>query len=345
MKNVKSIWYAGLIKANPWLFLPNEKVLNYIKYKLLKKTIKLDRIKYTPVVVFFNISRRCNLKCSFCCIGAELNKNEWRKQETSLRDIKEIFEQDTFRKALYINLVGGEPTINKDIVPIVKFLKSRRHLVSIITNGYKLAELWPNLKAAGLDGINVSLYDENETLLYNTLPQVTPHFLVKLCKVLNREIFSNPEPISQTMELAVKSGCKAVFFQNTIPTFNAKANLDEHVIYDDRHEEFERIKVIFEEKYPNICIYWPQLVKLNGHRKTTCRMPWYSAFADHHGNIGYCCHSNMRLGDSILGRPEQEIANNDFWTNIREGLIDETKPLAEPCQGCYIAHDTYNGTV
>jgi len=51
------------------------------------------------------------------------------------------------------------------------------------------------------------------------------------------------------------------------------------------------------------------------------------------------------LGDSILGRPEQEIANNDFWTNIREGLIDETKPLAEPCQGCYIAHDTYNGTV
>lgn len=70
--------------------------------------------------------------------------------------LAKIFVQEGVQK---IRLTGGEPTVRKDIVEIIKNLKEIDKLesVSITTNGLVLNRLLVPMQRAGLDGINISL--------------------------------------------------------------------------------------------------------------------------------------------------------------------------------------------
>jgi len=58
-----------------------------------------------------------------------------------------------------IRLTGGEPTIRKDLVDIIKTIKSFDEIKSIAmtTNGIALKHKLKPLKDAGLDNLNISL--------------------------------------------------------------------------------------------------------------------------------------------------------------------------------------------
>jgi molybdenum cofactor biosynthesis enzyme MoaA len=60
-----------------------------------------------------------------------------------------------------IRLTGGEPTIRKDFVEIVRGLNSLKTLglekIGVTTNGIALKRKLPSLKEAGLDQLNISL--------------------------------------------------------------------------------------------------------------------------------------------------------------------------------------------
>ena len=67
-----------------------------------------------------------------------------------------IFVDEGIKK---IRLTGGEPLVRHDIIDIVSKLKDLKGLetVAMTTNGMVLAKKLPDLKAAGLDLINLSL--------------------------------------------------------------------------------------------------------------------------------------------------------------------------------------------
>lgn len=67
-----------------------------------------------------------------------------------------LFVEQGVRK---IRLTGGEPTVRKDIVDIIKSLKAIKNLdsVTITTNGLMLTRLLVPMQRAGLDGLNISL--------------------------------------------------------------------------------------------------------------------------------------------------------------------------------------------
>ena len=58
-----------------------------------------------------------------------------------------------------VRLTGGEPTVRKDLVEIVKGIKSISEIKSIAmtTNGLVLKNKLKSLQDAGLDNINISL--------------------------------------------------------------------------------------------------------------------------------------------------------------------------------------------
>lgn len=70
--------------------------------------------------------------------------------------IAKLFVEQGVRK---IRLTGGEPTVRKDIVDIIKSLKEIKNLdsVTITTNGLMLTRLLVSMQRAGLDGLNISL--------------------------------------------------------------------------------------------------------------------------------------------------------------------------------------------
>lgn len=88
--------------------------------------------------------------------GVELSPKSHLLTTDEIILISKLFVQQGVRK---IRLTGGEPTIRKDLVDIIKQLKEIPKLenVSITTNGLVLTRNLVAFQRAGLDSINISL--------------------------------------------------------------------------------------------------------------------------------------------------------------------------------------------
>lgn len=108
--------------------------------------------------IVWEMTSQCNMFCQHCCTNA-LSKID--TQEFIFADEKlikrRLDEMLSFGiKEFYIS--GGEPLLVKNIFDIVNFLKRRRAIVSIATNGYCLDEkVIKKFSKIGVDLLHVSL--------------------------------------------------------------------------------------------------------------------------------------------------------------------------------------------
>ncbi|MFQ5462768.1 MAG: radical SAM protein [Phycisphaerae bacterium] len=220
---LKTRYYARLLWHNPWLLTCNEKVRNYIRYKMTPRRVVVDTRKTAPVYCSVNVTQRCNLSCSFCIVGDWINEPSWRKNEATVSQMDRLLDHPVIRRCLYIMLVGGEPLINRNIAEIVRRTKSRRHLVGMTSNGTLLADRLEELRSAGLDLINISLYEENKDALADILPIATKRLHCKLIKVIGRRQLETPGLIEECVRFARETGCGQIYFQNMLsPPANSK---------------------------------------------------------------------------------------------------------------------------
>lgn len=95
----------------------------------------VDLIKLETL--WFNTGTRCNLQCENCYIESSPTNNELlfitRKEVESY--LNEIVELDLDTKN--ISFTGGEPFINKEMLPILKLCLERNYQVLILTNAYR----------------------------------------------------------------------------------------------------------------------------------------------------------------------------------------------------------------
>ncbi len=101
-----------------------------------------------------SVTKRCNLNCSYCGSKRAAAEKELSAEEIGI--IVSAFSKKGIKK---VRLTGGEPLMREDIVPIAEVIKEVKGIESlyITTNGIKLAEKAGDLKAAGVDGVNISL--------------------------------------------------------------------------------------------------------------------------------------------------------------------------------------------
>lgn len=125
-----------------------------------------------PIVVQIIPMRRCNLSCAYC--------NEYDKTSdpvpttTMLRRIDKLAELGTS----IITFSGGEPTLHPDLDLLIRRVRERDAIATLITNGYFLTpERIHRLNAAGLDYLQISID--------NVLPDAVSK---KSLKVLDRKL-------------------------------------------------------------------------------------------------------------------------------------------------------------
>jgi len=109
-----------------------------------------------------SLTDRCNLNCLYCTPRekASFLKHEDLLRHEELARAAAAFVSCGVKK---IRLTGGEPLLRKNIVGLVKMLKAISGLkeLAMTTNGVLLAPLAGELRAAGLDRVNVSLNSLN----------------------------------------------------------------------------------------------------------------------------------------------------------------------------------------
>lgn len=103
---------------------------------------------------------KCNQKCVFCyAAGQEMGKTT----EMSTEQWKKAIDRLEAARVPMVTFTGGEPTQREDIAELVGYAK--RMVTRLNTNGVNLtSELVQDLKKAGIDSVQVTLYSHDESV-------------------------------------------------------------------------------------------------------------------------------------------------------------------------------------
>lgn len=104
-----------------------------------------------------SVTDRCNFKCAYCLPnGCGERAGE---PPLSVAEIDRLVRAFAELGVWKVRLTGGEPTVRRDITEIVRVIAAvpgvRR--IGLTTNGYRLAGMTAELRAAGLSSLNVSV--------------------------------------------------------------------------------------------------------------------------------------------------------------------------------------------
>ncbi|MFP3201025.1 MAG: GTP 3',8-cyclase MoaA [Sulfolobus sp.] len=107
------------------------------------------------------LTHACNFSCFFCHMEGE-GKSEDLLTAEEIALVAKIGREFGIKS---VKLTGGEPTLRRDLIEVIKKLKEVGiEEVSMTTNGVLLGKLAKKLKDAGLDRVNVSLHSSNSSL-------------------------------------------------------------------------------------------------------------------------------------------------------------------------------------
>jgi MoaA/NifB/PqqE/SkfB family radical SAM enzyme len=105
-----------------------------------------------PICAQIVPTRRCNLSCAYC------NEFDRTSAPVPLDDILRRIDMLADLGTTIITLSGGEPLLHPSVVEIVRHIRGRGAVATLITNGYLLTpEVIRHLNAAGLDGLQISI--------------------------------------------------------------------------------------------------------------------------------------------------------------------------------------------
>jgi len=113
---------------------------------------KAMKSRYHPIVAHIVPIRRCNLACTYCNEFDDVSKPV--PIETMLRRIDRLADLGT----TVITISGGEPLLHPELDDIIRRIRERGSIATLITNGYLLTpDRIQRLNRAGLDHLQISI--------------------------------------------------------------------------------------------------------------------------------------------------------------------------------------------
>jgi len=113
---------------------------------------KAMKSRYHPIVAHIVPIRRCNLACTYCNEFDGVSKPV--PIEIMLRRIDRLAELGT----TVITISGGEPLLHPELDGIIRQIRRRGSIATLITNGYLLTpDRIRRLNRAGLDHLQISV--------------------------------------------------------------------------------------------------------------------------------------------------------------------------------------------
>ncbi len=111
--------------------------------------------KFIPLVVSYNLTRKCNLKCSHCYINASQKELDG---ELNTEESKRLIDQIADISRPLLILSGGEPLLRKDVYELVRYGTEKGLRMGLGSNGGLIDQkaAW-SLKEAGIKTVSISL--------------------------------------------------------------------------------------------------------------------------------------------------------------------------------------------
>jgi radical SAM protein with 4Fe4S-binding SPASM domain len=120
-------------------------------YRLKQIAVDSNFHLKSPLIVWFEVTRKCNLTCTHCYINA----GRPRKNELTLEEIKNILDDLKELGTFSLVLAGGEPYIRPDFPEILEYAAKLDFIIAIVTNGSYLTH--ETLKRVPLKNCRITL--------------------------------------------------------------------------------------------------------------------------------------------------------------------------------------------
>lgn len=124
-----------------------------------------------------SITDFCNFSCEYCLPNGYQGKRS--KDELSVAEIETLIQAFAHVGTKKVRITGGEPSIRRDVVDIIKTIKQTPGIetIAMTSNGYKLGKHLANWQAAGLNQLNISIDSFDAATFhkmtgFNILPQL-----------------------------------------------------------------------------------------------------------------------------------------------------------------------------
>ena len=229
-----------------------------------------------PLRYFFELTYRCNLKCPYCYVGCDRNKNELTTDEWF-----KIIKQIPFYS--FVTLVGGEPLLRSDFKEIL-FECSKKTLgkMNVVTNGILINDDIIDafikskmmLLSVSLDGWGKT-HDKNRAAegifekIKSNLDNLNDRKKRPMVDIKTIVLENNIEDILKLYEYCTKSG-----FEFLSISFLRNNNLKQNsILREEFGEEFYKTNYPIEQ-YFNLDEFekiFKEIYKIKKHSKTQIR--------------------------------------------------------------------------
>ena len=128
----------------------------------------LDRYNRNINYLRVSVTDRCNLRCEYCMPASGIRLMT-HKDILTYDEIAEVVSVAAEMGVNKVRITGGEPLVRKGISTLVKMIANIEGIrdLAMTTNGIYLPDQAMELKAAGLQRVNISL-DTMDEEKYNT---------------------------------------------------------------------------------------------------------------------------------------------------------------------------------
>lgn len=297
-------------------------------------------------LVFWELTRRCNLKCVHCRAEAD----EVIRQELSTDEIIKTIENIAdFAKPIVV-LTGGEPLYRADIFEIAQYAVSKNLRVALATNGTLIDEtVAKKIQDAGITRVSISI-DGPDASVHDNFRGITGCFdeALRGARALARAGVEfqfnttvtkrNVEKFEQLLVLAQAQGAKALHVFMLVPVGCGAEIADSDMLSADEYEKvlirlYELSRDTgFEVKATCAPHYYRiirQRAKAEG-RKITFETDGLSAvtrgclagtgvcFISHKGEVQPCGYLPLVAGNIRHTMLKEIWENSELFSNLRD---------------------------
>ena len=279
--------------------------LRAIKW-LLKSYLDYDR----PVYGSFKVTHRCNMRCPFC--------NVWRQKtrDLSTKEVFRVIDKLAESTVTVLSLEGGEPTLRKDILDIVKYAHDRSFYLFMTTNGTLLHKLPLNKFSKYLDFLHVSIDEGHDNLyLFDELKKYTPEIKITVQTVVTK---NDIKEMRWKVEKAHDAGARILL----MPAVNLPGA---ESMAPDKREMYQELMKLKREFGSTIVTSDAFVESLVNHYR--CKS--FSVMIESNGDIVYPCSViGWKVGnlledslENILLSEEAKKARNVMYNCKRECML------------------------
>ncbi len=253
---------------------------------------------------FMYIDEKCNMSCDHCYLGDRLVNH----QKMTLEEIEKTLDYFAAMGTRKCTIIGGEPTMSKNLLPTIKMINERGFECILDTNGwFNPKRILDNIEpheleyiSFSLDGSSKELHDANrmegsyERVIANIKYAIERGFEVRIIPTITRRNQHDAEAI---LALAQEIGIKKVNFHTVTMIGNARADEgreDQALLPEEWiafYRKLEQIKHKYEVKvwYPPTYAHADDIKRFNEQGYRGCLGRTLDRLSVFPGGSSYVC--------------------------------------------------------